>query len=67
MCGIVGYRGEKQPKDILVDGLKCLEYRGYDSAGIALKENDNIVVFSSVTKKGKEEMYNIIKGSLGTK
>ena len=40
MCGIVGYRGEKQPKDILVDGLKCLEYRGYDSAGIALKDND---------------------------
>ena len=32
-----------------------------------LKENDNIVVFSSVTKKGKEEMYNIIKSSLGTK
>ena len=32
-----------------------------------LKENDNIVIFSSVTKKGKEEMYNIIKSSLGTK
>ena len=32
-----------------------------------LKENDNIVIFSSVTKKGKEEMYNIIKNSLGTK
>ena len=32
-----------------------------------LKENDNIVVFSSITKKGKEEMYNIIKSSLGTK
>ena len=50
MCGIVGYRGEKQPKDILVEGLKCLEYRGYDSAGIALKENDKLQIIKSVGK-----------------
>lgn len=36
MCGIVGYIGEKQAKPILLDGLKRLEYRGYDSAGFAL-------------------------------
>jgi glucosamine--fructose-6-phosphate aminotransferase (isomerizing) len=36
MCGIVGYVGSKQAASILVDGLKSLEYRGYDSAGIAL-------------------------------
>lgn len=36
MCGIVGYIGDKQAKDIVVKGLKRLEYRGYDSAGIAL-------------------------------
>ena len=36
MCGIVGYVGQKQAKDIIIKGLKRLEYRGYDSAGIAL-------------------------------
>jgi glucosamine--fructose-6-phosphate aminotransferase (isomerizing) len=36
MCGIVGYVGEQQAKDVVVEGLRRLEYRGYDSAGIAL-------------------------------
>lgn len=36
MCGIVGYIGSKQAREILVEGLRKLEYRGYDSAGIAL-------------------------------
>lgn len=36
MCGIVGYLGDKQPKKIIIDGLKKLEYRGYDSAGLAV-------------------------------
>jgi glutamine---fructose-6-phosphate transaminase (isomerizing) len=36
MCGIVGYVGEQQARDVVVDGLRRLEYRGYDSAGIAL-------------------------------
>ncbi len=36
MCGIVGYIGPKDPKDVIVSGLKCLEYRGYDSAGVAI-------------------------------
>lgn len=36
MCGIVGYLGPQNPKDIIVSGLKKLEYRGYDSAGIAI-------------------------------
>ena len=35
MCGIVGYVGEKNAQDFLISGLKRLEYRGYDSAGIA--------------------------------
>lgn len=35
MCGIIGYIGSKNPKDVLIDGLKNLEYRGYDSSGIA--------------------------------
>ncbi len=37
MCGIVGYTGFSQAKNVLIDGLKRLEYRGYDSAGIALE------------------------------
>ena len=45
MCGIVGYVGEKSCTPILIDGLLNLEYRGYDSAGIAILENDNIQVF----------------------
>ncbi len=36
MCGIVGYIGDKEAKDVIIDGLKRLEYRGYDSAGIAI-------------------------------
>ena len=36
MCGIVGYTGKRQALGILVDGLRRLEYRGYDSAGVAL-------------------------------
>lgn len=36
MCGIVGYVGEKQAQDVVIEGLRRLEYRGYDSAGIAL-------------------------------
>mgnify|MGYP006242290571 FL=1 len=36
MCGIVGYIGEQPTKDFIIDGLKKLEYRGYDSAGVFL-------------------------------
>ena len=36
MCGIVGYTGRRQACQVLLDGLRCLEYRGYDSAGISL-------------------------------
>jgi glucosamine--fructose-6-phosphate aminotransferase (isomerizing) len=40
MCGIVGYTGKKQAAPILLEGLSKLEYRGYDSAGIAVRDND---------------------------
>ena len=42
MCGIVGYIGKQQAQSILLDGLSRLEYRGYDSAGIAIMENGQI-------------------------
>ncbi len=50
MCGIVGYIGESEIKEILVDGLRELEYRGYDSAGIAVLQNDEIKSYKAVGK-----------------
>jgi len=50
MCGIVGYVGAKEKKEILLDGLKELEYRGYDSAGIAVIEGSNLNSFKAVGK-----------------
>ncbi len=44
MCGIIGYAGERAPGDLLLDGLKKLEYRGYDSAGVAVFNRDKIKV-----------------------
>jgi glucosamine--fructose-6-phosphate aminotransferase (isomerizing) len=44
MCGIVGYIGEQQVAPLLIQGLKRLEYRGYDSAGIAVGKNGNLLV-----------------------
>jgi glucosamine--fructose-6-phosphate aminotransferase (isomerizing) len=50
MCGIVGYIGEENIKDVLVDGLRELEYRGYDSAGIAVLQENDIQSFKAVGK-----------------
>lgn len=44
MCGIVGYVGNKNVVDVILDGLKRLEYRGYDSAGIAVVENSKLEI-----------------------
>ncbi len=50
MCGIVGYIGEKNTKEILLDGLKELEYRGYDSAGIAILQDGNFSNYKAIGK-----------------
>lgn len=68
MCGIIGYTGKKDASEILLDGLKQLEYRGYDSAGIAVFSNGGIALRKT---KGKvEKLKEIcldapIKGSMG--
>ena len=50
MCGIVGYIGKDEKKQILLNGLKELEYRGYDSAGIAVLSEDELQTFKAMGK-----------------
>ena len=56
MCGIVGYSGNLNAVDLIVEGLSRLEYRGYDSAGISLIENNDLKIYK---EKGKLE--NLVK------
>ena len=55
MCGIVGYVGEKSAVGIIVDGLKRLEYRGYDSAGVAVVRNGTMDLRRSAGKLSRLE------------
>jgi len=59
MCGIVGYIGSKEPTKIVIDGLKRLEYRGYDSAGLATIRDGEIKLTRSVGSVSKLEMIHI--------
>jgi len=67
MCGIVGYIGHRDAKDIIIKGLKRLEYRGYDSAGIALYDGSRVKVTKT---KGKvadlESKITVEKNNKGT-
>jgi len=47
MCGIIGYAGKSPCQNILLSGLYALEYRGYDSAGIALLDNERFTIIKS--------------------
>lgn len=69
MCGIVGFTGKKQAVSFLLDGLSKLEYRGYDSAGIAVLKDDEIQIVKTVDRISdliqKTECRNDITGTTG--
>ncbi len=69
MCGIVGYIGSKQAAPILLDGLSALEYRGYDSAGMAVFDGERIVTRKAAGRLKELELLTgggtAVKGTLG--
>ncbi|MGB5703561.1 MAG: glutamine--fructose-6-phosphate aminotransferase, partial [Polyangiales bacterium] len=68
MCGIVGYVGDEQAAPILLDGLRRLEYRGYDSAGVAIHEERGIEIVRAVGKLRNLEKALVerpLRGSVG--
>ena len=73
MCGIIGYIGNKKASDILISGLSHLEYRGYDSAGVALAHNGKTSVYKAQGKlinlsellKTKQEVCDVSTMGIG--
>jgi glutamine---fructose-6-phosphate transaminase (isomerizing) len=68
MCGIVGYVGHRQAYPVVLKGLKMLEYRGYDSAGIALINNNSLNVYKKKGKVAQLEEFTIgkdLSGNIG--
>ena len=69
MCGIVGYKGNREVLEVLLNGLKSLEYRGYDSSGIALKNKTDMQIIKSVGKisnlEGKINNIKTIECNMG--
>ncbi len=70
MCGIVGYTGSKEASEILIGGLKKLEYRGYDSAGIALQKNGQVVIAKAAgsvadLEKSLDDRFKAVKAGIG--
>ena len=69
MCGILGYSGERESAEILLNGLEKLEYRGYDSAGLAVSDGVNINILKNKgrIKSLREKLYsdNNLSGTCG--
>ena len=70
MCGIVGFTGKREAAPILLTGLSKLEYRGYDSAGLAVRDGDNPVTVVKakgclLNLKEKTDNGNALKGTCG--
>ena len=61
MCGIIGYSGPKEPLPILIGGLSRLEYRGYDSAGVAILDGEKLII------EKKEGKLQVLKDHLEDK
>ena len=61
MCGVFGYTGKKVANNLVFDGLKRLEYRGYDSWGIAVNSKEKITIFKTVgeikSEKGIKKLH----------
>lgn len=68
MCGIVGYIGNKHAAELIINGLKRLEYRGYDSAGVVAVEDDGLYVekcAGKVVELDRRVDYSHLRGTLG--
>ena len=70
MCGIVGYTGNREAGPVLIEGLKKLEYRGYDSAGVALYENGRLIVTKAAgsvadLEKSLNDQYKVVRAGIG--
>ena len=65
MCGIVGYIGEKPVYDILINGLKKLEYRGYDSSGVMIYNNELLIKKSKGKVSALENLFSNEKDKKG--
>ena len=67
MCGILGYTGHRESAEILLNGLEKLEYRGYDSAGLAVNDGENINVIKNKgrIKSLREKINNNLPGTCG--
>jgi glucosamine--fructose-6-phosphate aminotransferase (isomerizing) len=68
MCGIIGYIGDDKASKILLNGLKRLEYRGYDSCGIGVVDNDKLIIKKNVGKVeevAEKEGFLDVNGNIG--
>ncbi|MBE8540549.1 glutamine--fructose-6-phosphate transaminase (isomerizing) [Geoglobus acetivorans] len=65
MCGIVGYLGFRRADGVIISALKRLEYRGYDSWGVAVRDGNEIRIIKKVGAIGDVDSYSIAGGNLG--